>query len=397
MMLAEPALLFGRFEQDSLTKGGARERFQMLVSDLVKVQHPLASTVEGSGGRDWGIDTYVGQLSPGDEIFVWQSKFILEWLDKTPQGQIRDSFKQIIKQAELNGFTLRSWTLCVPCDLPPDQQKWFDGWSAKMRRDHGVRVSLWNGTELRHQLMREDAHHVRAEYLPHTVPPTLTGVESAQPTAPVLTTDDYQQFDSALFVRQLEAAGHGETDAARGLFFATEALFRDYTAKGDLSALAALEELHLDIHSIWESSFNSESHSADANGRMARLFALVMSGAEASPDPEQLRLRPVHKKGAVHRLVEAARAGWVTHWRQIALEHQGAEEDIAATAGETATAPVAAAAQTLVAVSQRTDAGPPVASADLTQGPSDQFAELRAPDGSSGVTDQAGSPGDSRG
>ena len=62
MILAAPGLLFQRFAQDALTMGGARTTFQMLVTNLVKVQHPDATTVEGSGGRDWGIDTFAGQL-----------------------------------------------------------------------------------------------------------------------------------------------------------------------------------------------------------------------------------------------------------------------------------------------------------------------------------------------
>jgi hypothetical protein len=321
--LPAPSLLFGRFEQDAGTKGGAREYFQMLVTDLVKVQFPLASAVEGPGGRDWGIDTFVGTLNGGG-LFVWQSKFVLEWNDADPQGPVRTSFKQIVKEANDHGFTVRGWTLCVPCDLSPEQQRWFDGWAGRVRRANGLEtVSLWNGTELRHQLMREDARHVRAEYFPHTIVQTVgLGHSPEPPMAPFLTTDDHGQFDGALFVRQLQAAGHQETDAARGLFYATEALFRDYTAKGDAKSLAALEELHLDIHSVWETHFNSESASADERGRMPRLHSLVMASAETRPDPAELRLRPVHKKGAAHRLVEAERAGWVSDWRQVVSEQR---------------------------------------------------------------------------
>jgi len=63
VILAEPSLLFQRFAQDALTQGGARTTFQMLVTNLVKVMYPDATTVEGSGGRDWGIDTFAGQLA----------------------------------------------------------------------------------------------------------------------------------------------------------------------------------------------------------------------------------------------------------------------------------------------------------------------------------------------
>jgi hypothetical protein len=52
---------------------------------------------------------------------------------------------------------------------------------------------------------------------------------------------------TALFVRQLEEAGHTETDAARGMFFAAEALARDLAARGNQAGVAALEELHLEF------------------------------------------------------------------------------------------------------------------------------------------------------
>jgi len=318
--LAEPALLFGRFEEDCGTVGAARETFQMLVTDLVKVQHPTASTVAGPGGRDWGIDTYVGNLN--ESLVVWQSKFTLHWEGETQRGAVRSSFNHIVREAAERGFSLKAWTLCIPCDLSPAEQKWFDTWAGTMWRKHKVRPMLWNGTELRHQLTREDAQHIRAEYFSHTIRIPARSGSGEPPLQPLATRADHSDFDDALFVRQLEEAGQSETDAARGLFFATEALFRDWTAKGDEQAIAALEEVHLEVHRVWEGHFNAESPTATADGRMPRLLDLVMVGARSRPDPAGLRLRGVHRMGAAHRLVEASRAGWVTHWRDVAERHQ---------------------------------------------------------------------------
>jgi hypothetical protein len=317
--LAEPLLLFGRFAQDCGTMAAARETFQMLVTDLVKAQHPTASTVSGPGGRDWGIDTYVGNLN--GSLVVWQSKFVLPWEGETQRGAVRSSFNHIVKEAAERGFLLKAWTLCIPCDLAPEEQKWFDTWAGTMWRKHKVRPRLWNGTELRHQLTRQDAQHIRAEYFSHTIRQASSG-SAEPPLQPLATRADHSEFDDALFVRQLEEAGQPETDAARGLFFATEALFRDWTAKGDEQAIAALEEVHLEVHRVWEGHFNAESPTATDDGRMPRLLDLVMAGARSRPDPAGLRLRGVHRMGAAHRLVEASRAGWVTHWRKVAKQHQ---------------------------------------------------------------------------
>jgi hypothetical protein len=130
-------------------------------------------------------------------------------------------------------------------------------------------------------------------------------------------------FESALFVRQLKEAGHVENDAARGLFFAAEALVRDINARDDDAGIAALDELHLEIHSIWENHFNARLEMAGEDGRMAGLVSQVINGAAVCPDPHGITLRPAHRKGVAHRLVENAQAGWVRHWRDIATEHSG--------------------------------------------------------------------------
>lgn len=311
MRLAEPELLFARFQQAALTAGGARAEFEIFVLDLVKAQMPDAGTVRGKGGRDWGIDVLVGTFSSGN-LAIWQCKFVLSWDDDSPRGQIRSSFNSAVKHAKQNGYKIASWTLVVPCGLAPDERKWFESWAGRQRATHKVKIDLWDGFDLRHQLLREDVAHVRREYFSETVPPAGRPVEDVAETA------DLAQYDDALFVRQLEVAGETETDAARGLFYATDALVRDFEAKRDHAALEALKELHLDALQAWSHGFAVERPNADADGRMPALHRSVMDAAGARPDPAGLALRPVHKMGAVHRLVEAARAGWVTHWREVA-------------------------------------------------------------------------------
>jgi len=318
MVLAEPGLLFQRFQQDAGTPGGARANFQMLVTNLVKVQHPDATSVEGSGGRDWGIDTFVGQLAGGD-IRIWQSKFVMTWTEYS-QNQVRKSFNDAVKNAAAKKYTIKRWTLVVPCILPPDQMTWFEGYARRNEKKTGIAIDLWNGEELRHQLIRADAIDVRREYFPHTLPPVPAG--TAVPAAePVQTPDDIAQFEGALFLHQLRAAGRTETDAACAIFYATEALVRDYEARGQDDALASMDELHLEVQEIWEKHFNTEAPSAPADGRMPHLVDLVVNEAATCADPPGITLRPAHKKGTAHRLVENVRAGWVTDWREVAKTH----------------------------------------------------------------------------
>lgn len=320
-MLAESHLLFQRFAHDAGSAAGARAAFQMLVTDLVKVVHPDATTVEGSGGRDWGIDTFAGQLAGGD-IRIWQSKFVLDWADGS-QGQVRTSFNSAVANAKAKRHTIKRWTLVVPCVLPPDQLRWFHGFAKRNEKKTGIAVDIWNGDELRHQLMRADARDVRREYFPHTVDPLVSSaIETLH--EPVHTTDDIAQFEGALFLHQLRAAGRTETDAACAMFYATEALLRDYEERGHTPAITSMDELHLEVQDIWERHFNNEQATATAEGLMPRLIDLVINDAAVCGDPVGLHLRPAHKKGTVHRLVENARAGWVTGWRALAAEHAAA-------------------------------------------------------------------------
>ena len=114
-----PVVLFGRLQFEAGTEAGAREAFQSLVTELVAVQYPTANEVAGPGGRDWGIDTYVGRLD--ESVVVWQSKFFLAWTGENQRKQVRESFKQVREKANEEGFHLDAWTLCVPCVLEPGE------------------------------------------------------------------------------------------------------------------------------------------------------------------------------------------------------------------------------------------------------------------------------------
>jgi hypothetical protein len=156
---------------------------------------------------------------------------------------------------------------------------------------------------------------IRRNYFPLSVATEKAELVAVKKEIPAL--------DASLFVKQLEAAGRIENDAAKGLFFAAEALARDLAARGDRSSIAALDELHLEIHSLWEAGFNARVDQADGDGKIAGLIEATLSEAANHPDPEGLRLRPAHRKGIAHRLVEDARAGWVRHWREVATNHTG--------------------------------------------------------------------------
>lgn len=310
--LPDHKTMFVRFLSDSGDEAAARTRFQRLVTDLVIMKLPGASEVAYPGGGDWGIDTYVGSLA--SDIVVWQSKFFTDW-GKTQQGEIRESFKQVVGKAKEQEFTVAAWTLCVPSILPPDQQKWFDGWRLRQTRETGVRIELWNGVHIRSALQQADARELRELYFPDQAP---VGSD-----VPVAALTNPGTLSDALFVVQLETAGRMETDAAKGFFFAAEAMARDVAGRGVSAEVSALTEAELEAHGVWEQAYNAKSGSASEDGRMVGLVDEVNNDVARLASTPELRLRPAHRRGLVHRLVEGARAGWVTHWREVAAAHRG--------------------------------------------------------------------------
>ncbi|MFM1724429.1 MULTISPECIES: hypothetical protein [Rhodococcus] len=311
-------MLFRRFEMDAGSDAAARANFQLLVTDLVMVQFPDATTVEGAGGRDWGIDTIAGELSGGD-VRLWQSKFVMSWQDDSPRSQVYKSYKSAKTKAVENGYVLKYWTLVVPCVLAPEELQWFHKWKQKKLTDDKVAVDLWDGPRLRHLLQQIDAESIARRYFAHLFP---TPVVPPKPKkARVAHLDDPAVYEGALFVRQLHEAGRMETDAASAQFYATDALFRDFANKGDEDAVAAIRELEMDVREIWENRFNQQVPFATVTGLIPEMIDEVIGKVGECVDPDGVELSNAHKKGTVHRIVEKRWAGWVKHWRKIAAEH----------------------------------------------------------------------------
>lgn len=121
---------------------GAREKFEHLVTQIVKSEYPAATQVRTVVG-DSGIDVYMGEFSVPDGIDVYQAKWFINGVGSSQRGQIRDSFDCIHESAE---FTARSWTLCLPVDMTIEETRWFEKWTTK-QTDIEIRKP-WDGTKL---------------------------------------------------------------------------------------------------------------------------------------------------------------------------------------------------------------------------------------------------------
>ncbi|WP_236653302.1 serine/threonine protein kinase [Streptacidiphilus melanogenes] len=293
--------------------GGARDDFEAMISELAASTTPNVRMISANPG-DWGIDAFAGDL--GGAITVWQSKYFHPATTAAHQQSIRDSFASALKAAEANGHKVEIWILCIPSSMDGPTAKWWDGWKKRQERDHGLVVRLWDETELRKALHSPEGDHVRrAYYEPFTPAPVQ------EQTRAVVEVDDQRaaEFDSALFVRQLIEAGHVELDSAKQQFFNADLVAREIAHKAVLTEVAALTSADATLHGLWEMNFN-ECCAEDALPALhGRVWREVRN--EHPNLPKVLRLELAHSWGLVHRLVDNRKAGWVKHWRQIAIDH----------------------------------------------------------------------------
>jgi hypothetical protein len=293
------------------TKEGARPLFAQLVVELAHLVNPAVRDVYANPG-DWGIDAFVGTLADGNAVAVWQSKFFIDGVRQAQQKDIRDSFKQCLKAAEREGYTVATWTLCIPEWMDGPTTKWWDSWKKRMLRDHDVVIELWHPAELLALLRSPDAAEIREAYF---------GTGQRMPRA--LEQPVGQDFDSMLFVKQLQAANISKVDDAKFQFFNADLLARDIQEKADETEVAFLDSLREEIYGLW--SYRYEGRRAQGGDPLLPgLHAAVMEAIEhlhaTSVSTDLVPLRLTHRWGSMHQVVETGRAGWILDFLRIVEE-----------------------------------------------------------------------------
>jgi len=298
-------------------KEGAREKFERLIAQLVRVQLRTAKRVEANPG-DWGLDVIVGDID--GVISVWQAKFFIDDFGSSQQAQIRDSFAQAVRQASTQGFSVDAWTLCIPVDLDAENLKWWTNWKKKQERETKIRIQLWDRTELEGMLLTPDAADIRSAFFPTSVATPAVAAPLAVAEVP-----DEVSFEDMLFVKQLEAAQIFEHDSAKQQFFNAELLSREVADKKVSEHMLALQAERADLRSMWEDRYNRACETC-AGSLLPELHGEVMEAIERRHDGASVQVLPmhlVHRKGAMHQVVEEGRAGWVRDFRAIAEAHRG--------------------------------------------------------------------------
>ncbi|MFF7167374.1 hypothetical protein ACFZBP_39395 [Streptomyces sp. NPDC008086] len=293
---------------------GARAHFEEMVQDLVGILHPDLSTLDANPG-DWGIDAYVGSLIDG-HVNVWQSKYFIDEFDKSQQKQTRESYEQALACAKREGYTLSTWTLCLPRNLDGPNEKWWTDWKKRKEKSDGVKIALWNQVQLRRLLLSEDAKNIREYYF-------NPSVSVPSPTyRPTVALTDFEQYEGALFVHQLRHAGMIECDDAKEEFFNAEILSHEVTDKAVPEEMEALSRSKSELGSIWAQRFNVSCQS-NPTGPLVGLYVDVMDAVRNHHPSLPTVIQPglVHAFGMVHQRVNDGRAGWSRDFRDVAGDH----------------------------------------------------------------------------
>jgi hypothetical protein len=296
------------------SKAGAREQFELLMADLVRIYHRTVRRIDASSG-DWGIDVFVGDLD--GVISVWQSKFFIDGVKQSQKGEIRDSFATAVNRAEQQGYVLDAWTLCIPVSMDPETTKWWDGWKKRKEKETGVRIGLWDETELRALLRSPDATTIRNVYF---------GSKTRRTPIPVYPLPTSTYYEDMLFIKQLKAAGIMELGSAKRQFFNADLLAREVADKGVVEEVQTIETMRAETHAVWETRFNERCAPPPSDRLLPGFYGEVMKAIEVLHGAGERFVIPlslVHRLGSMHQVVEEGAAGWVYKWREIVEAHRG--------------------------------------------------------------------------
>lgn len=305
---------------------GARVLFERLVVALMRKVHGDVANVRAKRG-DWGIDCFSGTLA-GGSVVVWQAKYFLDGLGDDQQGEIRKSFKSLMNAADQHGFKVTTWTLCVPCQLSPDERRWWDGWKARNEKAFGVMIDLKDEDGLRELLYTRDAEAI----LYGTFGDNRTWIryfveimQAGDTERDILDLPDPEPYDEAMFIRQLRAADVMEVSGAKCAFFNAELLEQEVHDKADPHEIQELKNISRKILVLWENRFNVYLH--DSTVTPARFYGQVMEAIETQHGSNlKSRLTQasfVHKQGISHQLADRCRIGWVRNFRDRFVPSKG--------------------------------------------------------------------------
>lgn len=143
-----------RFEEIAGPKSSAADNFELMCALLIGREFAMAKAVDGRGG-DEGIDILLGTIFTTERIF--QAKYFCSSITKSQKRQVIESLETAIQH-----HSPRHWTLCVPKDFSPAEERWFEEVRECYR---SIEIDKWNATDLINKLLANP--DIRYEFFPN--------------------------------------------------------------------------------------------------------------------------------------------------------------------------------------------------------------------------------------
>ena len=131
---------------------GASDIWERLCISLIQQEYPEAKAVRPSQG-DGGIDCI---LEEKENLIVWQCKYFIREIGDSQKNQIRESLKSFKK----TGYSPQKWIFCLPIDLSLKERDWWDNFRIK----HPFLLWLWEGSQIRTELLKIENASIRDEF-----------------------------------------------------------------------------------------------------------------------------------------------------------------------------------------------------------------------------------------
>ena len=304
-----------RYLRDQHGDAGAREIFEKICSQLFTALFGTdAHNIKVSQG-DEGIDILVGDFSaPSD---VYQCKYFIDGIGDSQKKQIRDSFNRAINSTV---FKMKSWGLCLPCELTAKEFQWWSEWKNRMTKLHNVSIILLEGGYLIAQLKKQDIYTTAFDDDIRTkldmIQNYLISEKQKQldEIVVLLNEMDTDQYEGMIFVRKLENANISEIDGCKRDFFNAELAEQAVKSQGDDEKIKLMGNLKGKTHSIWETQYRRYKNDTDGNDLLTRVYQRIEEMDSTTLDTPLVQFSMLAKKGVLHQWAEDCTIGWISDY-----------------------------------------------------------------------------------
>lgn len=304
-----------RYLREQHGDAGARDIFEKICSQLLSANFGNeAHNLKPSQG-DEGLDIVIGDFSaPMD---VYQCKYFVDGIDSSQKQQIKHSFERAITSTD---FKMKSWTLCLPCELKIKEFQWWSEWSNQMKKLHNLPISLCEGSNLIVQMKSigiyntifDDDIRLQLDEI-HT----FLAAENMRRYGEIivmLNEIDTEQYSDMIFVRKLENASISGIDGCKRDFFNAELAEQAVISQGDAEKKRLISHLKAQVHSIWETQHRRYQHDTDGNDLLTRVYQRIEDMDTTTLSTPLTQYSMFAKKGILHQWAEECSVGWLSDY-----------------------------------------------------------------------------------